>query len=153
MDRVKDDDEATENIVDTLFQVRAHSPGPYGDTLLRLAVRASLPVEQRGAIRAPREHKANINQRDESIYTASYSGNLQAVRVLLHWGADIDLTSESYPGPCNFPIYGEDQLWFGKETALLCASGRGHLDTVVHLLEQNADVATGRRRPHRPGRT
>eukprot|EP00438_Fugacium_kawagutii_P000728 Skav204575 [mRNA] locus=scaffold6526:4:273:+ [translate_table: standard] len=54
---------------------------------------------------------------------------------------DIDSTAARYgPKDDAFRRSG-GQEWFGGETALHCASGRGHLDTVSLLIELRADVA------------
>ena len=84
---------------------------------------------------------ANVNAipcKTTPLIVAVQSGNLDCVKVLLNYKADIEEQGESF-----IDCYNElDKLWDYSESALplFFAAGTGHLDILSYLFEQGANV-------------
>lgn len=82
------------------------------------------------------EYGAHVNETDSDRWAAlhycAYYGLLPLVEILLRYGADLNAMTHTYAKPMQYTCFEHRQLWFGKETALHCASARGHVETLCY---------------------
>eukprot|EP00438_Fugacium_kawagutii_P023238 Skav204965 [mRNA] locus=scaffold6694:4196:4693:- [translate_table: standard] len=86
--------------------------------------------------------KAHVNATDDEwwppLHYASYHGHSRMVRSLIDNFADVNAQTKHAQLPIRL---GEHSvIWYGQETPLMCAAARDHLNVVLVLLEENADV-------------
>ena len=84
------------------------------------------------------KHVIRIPCKTTPLIVAVQTGNLDCVKVLLNYKADIEEQGESF-----IDCYNElDKLWDYTESALplFFAAGTGHLDILSYLFEQGANV-------------
>eukprot|EP00438_Fugacium_kawagutii_P015949 Skav228685 [mRNA] locus=scaffold3370:70978:71364:- [translate_table: standard] len=75
------------------------------------------------------------------LQTAAYYGHAEMTRTLLMCAADVNLRSPLLTHTKVTTYENQRQWWYGQETSLHFASGRGHLQVAALLLEFEADVA------------
>lgn len=74
------------------------------------------------------------------LHFCSYYGRTDLVQILLASGAAVDARAGVYSQAEEFVCFGARQLWYGGETVLICAAGRGPLECLLCLMEGKADV-------------
>eukprot|EP00438_Fugacium_kawagutii_P021793 Skav200331 [mRNA] locus=scaffold2835:20027:20413:- [translate_table: standard] len=90
------------------------------------------------------EAGAAVDHQDHHGYTplqtAAYYGHTDLTRSLLMCAADVNLRSPLLKQTKVTTYENQRQWWYGQETSLHFASGRGHVQVVALLLEFAADV-------------
>eukprot|EP00438_Fugacium_kawagutii_P022120 Skav235926 [mRNA] locus=scaffold4009:8861:9484:+ [translate_table: standard] len=146
LDRHREEDESTELLVETLLEAKAlpqTDDKPNQDNLLHFTVRSSLcEYESASILHMLCEAGASIDHQDyhgyTPLHTAAYYGHSDMVRSLLTLSADVNLRAPLLKYSRVSTYENQKQLWYGHETALRHASGRGHLLVVGLLLEFQA---------------
>eukprot|EP00438_Fugacium_kawagutii_P035428 Skav206963 [mRNA] locus=scaffold255:276239:276721:+ [translate_table: standard] len=118
---------------------------PNHANLLHLTVRSYLSeFESTSILHMLCEAGAAVDHLDDHGYTplqtAAYYGHAELTRSLLMCAANVNLRSPLLKHT-KVTIYdSQSQRWYGQETSLHFASGRGHLQVAALLLEFEADV-------------
>eukprot|EP00438_Fugacium_kawagutii_P031043 Skav215824 [mRNA] locus=scaffold4622:1095:2105:- [translate_table: standard] len=149
LDRPREEDEATEFLVETLLFAKAlpqTDDKPNYPNLLHLAVRSSLGEDDSTSIlQMLCDARAAVDHLDDHGYTplqtAAYYGYAEMTTCLLRCAADVNLRSPLRQQMSDSMYENQRQWWYGQETSLHFASGRGHLQVAALLLEYAADVS------------
>eukprot|EP00438_Fugacium_kawagutii_P005143 Skav213228 [mRNA] locus=scaffold4407:63:791:+ [translate_table: standard] len=144
----RDMEDAHSDIVECLLLARAdpNRVCQNGLTVLMQVVWNDVDEEEQlEMVRVLCEQGANVNACTGEGYTAlhfsAYYGNVALVEILLMFGAEVNAQTYLYPEPVHVVCFGREQVWFGRETALLCAAARGHVSCVICMIEAAADVS------------
>eukprot|EP00438_Fugacium_kawagutii_P020377 Skav231799 [mRNA] locus=scaffold6451:1638:2198:+ [translate_table: standard] len=148
LDRHREEDEATELIVETLLDARAlpqTDEQPNQASLLHLTVRSYLNEhESTSILHMLCEAGAAVDHQDQHGYTplqtAAYYGHVDMTQSLLLCAADVNVRAPLLPRTKVTTYEGQRQQWYGQDTSLHFASGRGHVQVVALLLDFKADV-------------